>query len=76
MEAEVEEMQKLYDSDMCLIGYSKVGADGRINVYNSDYKLLGYYVPSSDKTYDSNRKLVGKGNLTADFLGAVSPANS
>ncbi len=64
-------MQKLYDSNMQLIGYSKAGTDGRINVYDSDYKLLGYYVPSSDKTYDSNRKLVGKGNLTAKFLGVT-----
>ncbi len=66
-------MQKLYDSNMKLVGYSRMAADGKINVYDSDYKLLGYYVPSSDKTYDSNRKLIGKGNLTAGFLGVAVP---
>ena len=68
-------MQKLYDSNMQLIGYSKAVTDGRINFYDSEYKLLGYYVPSSDKTYDSNRKLVGKGNLTAGVLGVTAVAH-
>ena len=62
-------MQKLYDSDMQLIGYTSMGATGKITVYDSDYRMLGYYNPESDKTYDKDRRLVGKGNLITNFLG-------
>lgn len=62
-------MQKLYNSDMQLIGYTSTGATGKITVYDSDYRMLGYYNPESDKTYDKDRRLVGKGNLITNFLG-------
>ena len=62
-------MQKLYDSDMQLIGYTSTGATGKITVYDSNYRMLGYYNPESDKTYDKDRRLVGKGNLITNFLG-------
>ena len=62
-------MQKLYDSDMQLIGYTPTGVTGKITVYDSDYRMLGYYNPESDKTYDKDRRLVGKGNLITNFLG-------
>lgn len=61
-------MQKLYDSNMQLIGYTSTGVTGRITVYDSDYQMLGYYNPKSDKTYDKDRRLVGKGNLITNFL--------
>ena len=65
---EGKEMQKLYDSNMQLIGYSATGASGKITVYDSDYRILGYYNPQSDKTYDRDRKLIGKGDLTTVFF--------
>ena len=59
-------MQRLYDSDMQLIGYLSEGAAGRVSVLDSDYKVLGYYYPSADKTYTKDMALVGRGNqLTA-----------
>ena len=51
-------MQKLYDSNMQLIGYTSTGVTGKITVYDSDYQMLGYYNPKSDKTYDKDRRLV------------------
>lgn len=54
-------MQRLYDSDMQLIGYLSEGAAGRVSVLDSDYKVLGYYYPSADKTYTKDMALVGGG---------------
>lgn len=62
-------MQKLYDSNMRLAGYLAAGAAGRLSVYDSDFRVLGYYYPASDKTYDKNMRLIGKGNLLTAFLG-------
>ncbi len=62
-------MQRLYDSDMKLIGYLSEGASGRVSVLDSDYKVLGYYHPSSDKTYDKDMNLIGTGNLLVALLG-------
>ena len=61
-------MQRLYDSNMQLIGYTSTGATGKITVYDSDYRMLGYYNPKSDKTYDKDRRLVGKGNMITNLL--------
>ncbi len=61
-------MQRLYDSNMQLIGYIKNGEDGKQTVYDFNRQILGYYYPVSDKTYDSNRVLVGKGNLLTSLL--------
>ena len=58
-------MQRLYDSDMQLIGYLSEGAAGRVSVLDSDYKVLGYYYPSADKTYTKDMALVGRGNQLA-----------
>lgn len=62
-------MQKLYDYNMKLVGYLSESETGRISVYNSDYQVLGYYYPVSNKTYDKDMKLIGKGNLLTGFLG-------
>ena len=61
-------MQRLYDSDMQLIGYLSEGAAGRVSVLDSDYKVLGYYYPSADKTYTKDMPLVGRGNQLAALL--------
>lgn len=61
-------MQRLYDSDMRLIGYLSEGAAGRVSVLDSDYKVLGYYYPSADKTYTKDMALVGRGNQLAALL--------
>ena len=61
-------MQRLYDSDMQLIGYLSEGAAGRVSVLDSDYKVLGYYYPSADKTYTKDMALVGRGNQLAALL--------
>ena len=67
-------MQKLYDKNMNLIGYLSEGAMGRLTLYDSDYHTRGYYYPLTDKTYDSNVRLVGCGNLLASLLeGVVLP---
>lgn len=62
-------MQKLYDSNMRLAGYLAAGASGKSAVYDSDFRVLGYYYPDSDKTYDKNMRLIGRGNLLTAFLG-------
>ena len=61
-------MQRLYDSDMQLIGYLSEGAAGRVSVLDSDYKDLGYYYPPADKTYTKDMALVGRGNQLAALL--------
>ena len=61
-------MQKLYDSNMRLLGSVEMRADGRQELRDSNHNLLGYYDPDSGKTYDSNRKLIGKGNLLTALL--------
>lgn len=61
-------MQRLYDADMQLIGYLAEGAAGRLSVLNADYEVLGYYYPSSDKTYTKDMALVGRGNQLAALL--------
>lgn len=63
-----EVMQKFYDSDRKLVGYLRSAASGKILAYDSDRMLVGYYNPASDKTYDANRVLVGRGNLLAAFF--------
>ena len=65
-------MQRLYDANARLIGYLSAGAAGRMSVLDSDYRVLGYYYPQRDKTYDKDMRLVGKGNLLASLLGDVS----
>ena len=68
-------MQKLYDANMRLQGYYLRGEAGaRTAVYDADMRPLGYYYPHSDKTYDVNMRLVGRGDLLAGFLrDAVFP---
>lgn len=65
-------MQRLYDSNMQLVGYLAAGAAGRLSVLDSDYRVLGYYYLGRDKTYDKDMRLVGKGNLLTSLLGDVS----
>lgn len=65
---EGEKMQRLYDSNMQIVGYTATSATGRITAYDSDYQVMGYYYPASDKTYDKNMKLIGKGNQITKFL--------
>ena len=68
-------MQKLYDANMRLQGYYLRGEAGaRTAVYDADMRPLGYYYPHSDKTYDANMRLIGRGDLLAGFLrDAVFP---
>lgn len=61
-------MQRLYDANMRLIGYYVQDAAGRVRALDSDSRLVGSYDPFSDKTYDKNRTLVGRGNLLASLL--------
>ena len=68
-------MQKLYDSNMKLVGYMSESETGRISAYDSDYRILGYYYPETDKTYDKNMRLIGKGNLLAGLLGMDMQTN-
>lgn len=67
-------MQRLYDANMQLLGYVQSGARGtRQTAYDSDFRVLGYYYPISDKTYDKDLRLIGKGNLLVSLLGAPTP---
>lgn len=61
-------MQRLYDANMRLIGYYVQDAAGRVRALDSDLRLVGSYDPFSDKTYDKNRTLLGRGNLLASLL--------
>lgn len=65
-------MQRLYDSNMQLVGYLSAGAAGRTAVFDSNYCVLGYYYPATNKTYDKDMRLIGKGNLLTSLLGDVS----
>lgn len=65
-------MQRLYDSNMQLVGYLAADATGRMSVLDSDYRVLGYYYPGKDKTYDKDMRLIGKGNLLTSLLGEIS----
>ena len=63
-----DDMQKFYDSNRCLVGYLRESETGKIFAYDICYRLKGYYNPTSDKTYDSNCTLLGRGNLLATFF--------
>ena len=69
-------MQKLYDHNMNLVGYMVQSETGRTSVCDSDFQVLGYYYPESNKTYDKNMRLIGKGNLLAGLLGLDVQAGS
>ena len=43
-----------------------------LNLY---HLILGYYYPETDKTYDKNMRLIGKGNLLAGLLGMDMQTN-
>ena len=38
-------MQRLYDSNMQLVGYLSSDAAGRMSVLDSDYRTLGLFYP-------------------------------
>lgn len=61
-------MQKLYDVNARLIAHLAVSTAGRLVLYDSDYEILGYYYPASDKTYDRDLRLIGRGNQLAALL--------
>ena len=63
------EMQRFYDTNMKIVGYILSGAANRQTAYDSDFQALGYYYPHSDKTYDKNMTLIGRGNQLASFFG-------
>ena len=63
-------MQKLYDSDARLLGYLSVSGAQRQVLYDSDYGILGYYYPATDKTYNRDMRLIGRGNLLTSLLAA------
>ena len=59
-------MQRLYDYNMNPIGYVSATVNGKTTVYDTNYRIRGDYFTESDKTYDNNMRLIGKGNqLTA-----------
>ena len=62
-------MQRFYDTNMKIVGYILSGAANRQTAYDSDFQTLGYYYPHSDKTYDKNMTLIGRGNQLASFFG-------
>ena len=65
-------MQRYYDSNMKLVGYVSAESAGQRTAYDSDFRPLGYYYPESNKTYDKNMRLIGKGDLLANLFGSVS----
>lgn len=64
-------MQKLYDTDARLLGYVSAARAGRQVLYDCDRRIRGYYYPATDKTYDADMRLVGRGNLLASLLAAA-----
>ena len=63
-------MQKLYDSDARLLGYLTETAAGRRVLYDANFRVRAYYYPATDKTYDADMRLVGRGNLLTSLLAA------
>lgn len=62
-------MRKLYDVNMRPIGYLQEGAaGGRRVLYDRNYRVLGYYYPAADKTYDRDMRPIGRGDLLAGLL--------
>ena len=64
-------MRKLYDVNMQPIGYLQEGEAGTRRVlYDRNRRVLGYYYPASDKTYDRDMRPVGRGDLLAGLLAS------
>ena len=61
-------MRKLYDADMKVVGFLQEGEGGRRTLYDGNYRVLGYYYPASDKTYDADMRPVGRGELLMTLL--------
>lgn len=45
-----------------------VDTGSRINIYNVENVLLGYYSKSHNRTYTSSNQYVGPGNLTMSLI--------
>lgn len=65
-------MRILYDYNMNPIGYVSENADGKQTAYDTNYRVLGYYFSGSDKTYDNNMRLVGRGDLLSAFYAPTA----
>lgn len=60
-------MHRLYDYNMNPIGYVSEISGGKKTAYDSNYRILGYYFTETDKTYDYNMRLIGRGDLLSVF---------
>ena len=60
--------QTLKDKNCNIIGYVETQSDGRQTVSDKHRNVKGYYDPVRDVTTDSNRNIVGRGNLLTSLL--------
>jgi len=63
-------VQLLKDKDSNVIGKIVSGqrSDGKIELRNTDQKILGTYNPVTNTTYDMSNNPVGKGNILSTLL--------
>jgi len=57
-------MQKttLRDANSRILGYVVAHANGEKKLYNANMRLLGYYKPVPNMTYDANMRQVARGD--------------
>ena len=64
----------LRDSNGRPVGKITVTSNGRLEGRDANGRLKGKYNPKDDRTYDSNGRLVGRGNLLAALItSTISP---
>lgn len=61
----------LRDSNGRPIGKITVTSDGKLEGRDANGRLKGKYNPKDDRTYDSNGRLVGNGNLLATLISST-----
>ena len=64
------EMSKetIVDSHRRIIGYVVTADDGSKKVYDQTHRLMGYFRPESNATYDANYRRIGYGDQSFRLL--------
>ena len=59
------------DSHNMMMGRTHQSSDRRIAAYDKNGKLLGYYDPTANRSYDAQGRYLGTGNQTTAMMGSA-----
>ena len=56
-------MQPIKNERFEIIAWVHIDPDGRKDLRDAQYRIIGYYDPSVDRTYDGSLRWIGDGDL-------------